>query len=709
MRRTTVSMIPTDPTTAAAGERLRARVASKLAVLVPPWVMLGLTAGAGAVSHAVWGDPASVTWVACTATAATMGLTGLTWAITHARRLLGRVHATATTAATGTWVTVVTVTGLGPDVVTGALWWGGGFLALSWNLRAVIRHLDPDQQTGGGDALAALFDRAKDQANLKGARARAKEVTDRKIKGQLALPPGQATVDDAQRAIGRLESGMQVPPGTIALAADPDRADLAEITLSDPRVLRNPILWPGPSRPGGSIDDPIRVGVWQDGDDCEYSPRRHQQKMGTSGSGKSFGGAWNDLAEIMTRTDAAIFAIDTSKDEQTLGPLREGLARLDTDHKDAVRLLRAIHERIPQRTKWLGQNGHSNWEKGCGLTYWILWIEEFSKFMAGLSSKDEERLEQVMKEARSAGVTVVLSLQRSDYTQMPTLIRGQLAKMCFGVTSGEDAKFGLSVRQQKVDTVEPEAWEANYPGMAYLDAPGVSEKHAVMPLRTYDWGKDARALMAAHAHEYAQANKDVDEFTAELINLPTTTATTTTSGTAAATATTGTAGISDTGTGADRDLDDDLDDFTDDLDDDPDQGDEEGFDVVDDVLTEAAEMDPDLADPDPAITAGVRSDMPIQQPTEQENAALSVDPPAQQASPTEAREALRAWLEQRAATGQMAFKATDDGLAALRQQLGLSRQWTYKALQELVDTGRLALDNRVYTITDHEPGHEAAA
>lgn len=673
MKRTTVSMVPADPT--AGGERLRTRALSKLAVLVPPWVMLGVVAGVGAVSHAVWGDPPAVTWVACAATLATTGLTGLTWAITHARRMLGRVHATATTAAAGGWVTVVTVTGLGPDVVAGVLWWGGGFLALSWNLRVVIRHIDPDQQ-GGGDALAMLFDRAKDQAGLKGAQARAKEVTPgRKVKGQLALPPGQATVDDAQRAIGRLESGMQVPPGTIALAADPDRADLAEITLSDPRVLRKPIPWPGPSRPGASIDDPVRVGVWQDGDDCEYSLRRHQQKMGTNGSGKSVGGAWNDLAEVMTRTDAAIFAIDTSKDEQTLGPLREGLARLDTDKTDAVRVLRAIHARIPKRTQWLGRHGYSNWEKGCGLTYWVLWIEEASKFMAGLSSKDEERLEEVMKEARSAGVTVVLSLQRSDYTQMPTLIRGQLAKMCFGLASAEDSKWGLSTRQQKVDTVEPEAWEANYPGMAYLDAPGVSEKHAVMPLRTYDWGKGktGRTAMAAHAHTYAQAGKQVDQFTTELITLPT---------------------ASSVSTGRVDDIDDDVDDQ------DGYADTEEGsFDVVDDVLGDAADTDPDLADPDPAVTASVSADTPIQQPTAEENAALTGEPPTQRLSPAQAREALHTWLARRAAAGQRSFKVSDDSLTDLRHRIGMSRQWTYKVLRELLDSGHLTADDGTYTIT----------
>jgi hypothetical protein len=668
------AVVPVDTDTARGG--VWAWTWSKVSVLIPPWVMLGTTAAAGALSHSVWGQPPGVTWVACVATLATTGLTGLTWAITHARRALGRVHATATTAAAGGWLTVATVTGFDPDVVTGALWWGGGFLALSWNLRTVIRHVDPDHHSGG-DALGALFDRAKDQAGLKGAKARAREVSDRKVKGQLALPPGQATVDDAQRAIGKLESGMQVPPGTIALAADPDRADLAEITLSDPRVLRQPIPWAGPSRPGASIADPIRVGVWQDGDDAEFVlPGEHLQVMGKSGSGKSFGGAWNILGEAMTRTDVAIVAIDTSKDEQTLGPLRPGLAKFVTEQGEAIQLLRAVHARIPKRTQWLGRHGFSNWEKGCGLDYWILWIEEAAKFMASLSSRDEERFEEIVKEIRSAGGRVVLSLQRSDYTQMSTLVRGQLAKMCFGLSSAEDARWGLSTRQQKADTVEPEAWESNYPGMAYLDAPGVTEKHAVMPLRTFDWSDAGRTEMAAHAAAYAQANRQPDPFTAELIALP---AAITTSGATAA------GGTRDLDDGPELDYDDDG---------------EEKLDVVSDVLDEAAATDPDLADPDPALTAAIHPGTPIQAPTEEENAALETDPPPQRLSPNEARDALRTWLTHRAGTGQRSFKATDDDLAALRHQIGMKRGWTYKVLRELVATGELDLDDGVYTITD---------
>jgi DNA-binding GntR family transcriptional regulator len=70
---------------------------------------------------------------------------------------------------------------------------------------------------------------------------------------------------------------------------------------------------------------------------------------------------------------------------------------------------------------------------------------------------------------------------------------------------------------------------------------------------------------------------------------------------------------------------------------------------------------------------------------------------------------LHAWLRQRVEAGQWSFKATDDGLADLRQRIGMSRQWTYKVLKELVDAGWLTHHNGTYTITTHgdtEPGSE---
>ncbi|NAS21973.1 hypothetical protein GT755_09780 [Herbidospora sp. NEAU-GS84] len=738
-------------------ERLAAAAASKVGVLVPPWLILGGEAAMAAISHALWGEAPAVTWAAMASTLGTTVLTGLTWAITHQRRMIGRLHATLTTAAAGGWFTTVTVTGLDTPVVTGALFFGGGALALSWNIRTVIRSGPGSEDGDGGDTLARLFSRRRDEAGLKGARVRTTEVTDHKVKGKMQLPPGEKTADDAIKAADRLESGMQLPPGSVTIARDDDRADQAVITVSDPRAIRKPIPWPGPSHPGASVDKPLRIGLYQDGDDVLYRfVGHHLQIMGMTGSGKSIGGAWNIIGELITRKDVAVFSIDLSKDDQTMGPLREGLHRFETTKAGAVDLIRAMHKAIPARTKWLAERGYSNWEPGCGLTYWFLHVEELPKLVGELGGEDEDRLGEILKEIRSAGGGVILSLQRADYTQIPTLFRSQMAKMCFGLSDPDDVKYGTSARQRKAD-VEPHEWEDHHPGMAYLDGKSVRNTHYAMPLRTYSWGRnsaEARAAMQAHAASFPAAGKKVDPFTAGIAR-PT--------GPAHTPAPPLTppphAGFDDRqDDGSERaefaanfaDL---LADAaalviasqratpallhgrlriavedclrllealerkgvvgpahpgTDErpvliaADDTAAPGVVETLRTVGDPVAEALAGS---EDPDPSVTAG-HGDR-VQEPTEAEADAFQADAPAPKMAPGAARGLVYAWLRERRRQGKPTFTATDRDLTAIRTQTGNSRAWTYKVLTALHERGVLDVDTsdsvRTYTIKDLSP------
>ncbi|AQZ67580.1 hypothetical protein BKM31_44455 [[Actinomadura] parvosata subsp. kistnae] len=743
-------------------ERLVVSAVSKVGVLVPPWILILIVTGAAALSNRLWGEPPEVAWAAVGCTLGTVVLTGLTWAITHARRMVGRLHATLTTACACAWFTAATIAGLDVPVIYGSLFFGGLTLAVSWNIRTVIRLAAGDDSdfASGGDALSALFNRSKEQAGLKGAKARVIEVTDHKVKGQMQLPPGEKTADDAIKATDRLESGMQLPPGSVTIARDDDRADRAFVTVSNPRTIREPVPWPGPSHPGASIDQPVRPGLYQDGDDVLVRfVGFHLQVMGMSGSGKSIGGAWNLCAEIMTRTDAAIFSIDISKDDQTMGPLREGLHRLETSKAGAVDLIRALHKAIPQRTKWLSEHNYSKWEPGCGLTYWYLHIEEIAKLVNELSADDEEKLSEILKELRSAGGSVILSLQRADYTQIPTIFRSQMAKMCFGLNDPDDVKYGVSARQRKADAA-PHEWEVHYPGMALLDAPGIRTTHYAMPLRTYSWGRDSReerAAMKAHAAAWPAAAKQVDPFTAALSR------TTTPATTLAAASNPPT---------EEADLDEREQfaaDFAELLADAaelviaaqratpamlqrklritwedclrllealerkgvvgppaPDSDARPTLVAADDAARDLVEQlrqagDPVAAalahsdDPDPAITAG--PDDAIQQPTPEEASALQADGPTLKLDPAQSRALLYAWLRQRHQAGRLTFTASDDDLTEVRQRTGQGRTWIYNVLTDL--TGRGVLNagksgtSKTFTIVDlgpldrDEPGRAA--
>ncbi|MEU8035597.1 DNA translocase FtsK [Streptosporangium sp. NPDC049078] len=525
----TKQVVAPAPPDASSWEQVATREVSKALLYFPPWAVAALLFGIGSAFHTILrsDDPKVVAWTTALITVCVMGLTGLTWNQSHARSTVGRLHTTLTTLAGGLWVCAATINGP-TSMVTGRLILIGGVsMALSFNIRTVIRQKQIDVQGAVNDPLKFLFGQGATAAGMPAIEARTTKATEHKVEGAVQLEQGRQTADDLQKKLPYVESGIGLPPGSITTSIDPDDASKAKVVISDPRVMKNPIPWPGPSRPGASITDPIRIGLWQDLDQIEYViVGHHVQVMGKTGSGKSIGGAWNFLAEAVSRVDVAVFAIDITKGDQTLGPLRPALHRLETTKEGARALLNEMQSQVKKRTDQLAAKRLQKWKEGCGLTYWILWLEEFPDIFDALTDKEQERFLSLVKAIRSAGGTVVLSLQRSDYTQMPTIARGQLAKMCFGVDSSADASFGLSEAQDDAGC-RPELWSNKQPGMAYLDAPSIPDERIAMPLRTYAWGmaggtfddERANAALAAHAAAYPAAYKKVDAGTAALARL----------------------------------------------------------------------------------------------------------------------------------------------------------------------------------------------
>lgn len=498
-------------------DRLWATETSKALVYAPPWGLGVLVFGIGSAFYWVLGsdDRQTIAWTMFLLAAATLVLSAVTWWQSHARSAGGRVHSTATTLLYGLWVCAATISGP-VTVATGRLILIGGVtMALTWNIRSALRRKGVDAGELLGDPLKVLFGAGAEKAGI-AADATTTMTGEHKAEASVQLDDGKAVAEDLQKKVPYVESGMRLPPGSITVSLDPDDASKAKVTISDPRVLKNRIPWPGPSRPGGTIGEPMRLALWQDLDPLEYViVGHHLQVNGMTGAGKSIGGAWNFLAEAMTRFDVAIFAADTAKKEQTLGPLRLGLHRFETEIDPVRAMLRTLHAEAPKRTDWLAERGYQKWVPGCGLTYWIIWIEEFPKIFDALPDKEQEKFLELVKELRSAGGTIVMSLQRSDYTQMPTLARSQLAKWCFGLERAGDSKFGLSEAQRDAGA-RPELWANKVPGMAYLDAPSIPDERLAMAMRTFDWGEDdqeANRRMRAHADNWPASAKEVDEFT----------------------------------------------------------------------------------------------------------------------------------------------------------------------------------------------------
>lgn len=628
-------------------DKMVARGVSKVASVLTPWIVGILAHGLAAALHFTLGGTAE--WVAWSAVLCTIGvliLTGVTYGQSHARGPWGRAHTTLTTFLAGMWTVACVIAGPGHPLIWRLGVIGGITAALSWNIRTVVRLKGWDQPGAISDPLAFLFGQGADRAGMPAVEARTTKATAHKVEGAVQLEQGRQTADDLQKKVAYIESGIPLPPGSITTAIDPDDASKAKVVISDPRVMKNPIGWPGPSRPGQSIAEAIRLGLWQDLDEIEYRiVGHHLQMMGQTGSGKSIGGAWNFLAEVVTRYDVAVFAADITKGEQSLGPLRPALHRFETSKAGVKAMLAELQSKVKERTDYLAGKGLQKWKKGCGLTYWLIWLEEFPDIFDCLSDKEQEQFLSMLKAIRSAGGTIVMSLQRSDYSQMPTLARGQLAKMCFGVENSADASFGLSERQQDA-AARPELWTNAQPGMAYLDAPSIAEGRFAMPLRTFAWGiKDgvfddelANAALSAHAAAWPAAAKEVDPTTAALSRL--------------SAAPVGGVDLAE-----------------------PDEDED-----VRNVASEYLRTD----DPDPDVQADIDDEIPD---LDEGDPPWTFAPPSQHMTAEERGAALMKHLQQLWDGGARDFSSGD--FKPLWESTDMSRSWVQKQLKRLVDAGVL--------------------
>jgi hypothetical protein len=211
-----------------------------------------------------------------------------------------------------------------------------------------------------------------------------------------------------------------------------------------------------------------------------------------------------------------VFGVDITKSRQFLGPLEPALHGMIIKAGDIPEFFSDVHECVPARADYLAKRGLTRWQDGCGLSHLTFLLEECPDIIEALG--DDELFEHWMsdvKALRSAGGRWILSLQRSDFTQMPTLARGQVAKWCFGVDSAADADFGLSALQKDRDC-RPELWGDGQPGMAFLDAPTIKDSYKAMPMRCWDWGRTTEKI-AAHAAQYPASARPLDEVTARYL------------------------------------------------------------------------------------------------------------------------------------------------------------------------------------------------
>jgi hypothetical protein len=193
-------------------------------------------------------------------------------------------------------------------------------------------------------------------------------------------------------------------------------------------------------------------------------------------------------------------------------------------------MIEAVKAAIPARTEWLGAHSFRAWEPaaakkqtdpkhscrkdgtacGCpGLAYLVCWFEEAANTLATLG---DDVFTTVAQEARSAGVSLVVSMQRASGYQISTDTRASIPSvMCFGVGSDTDAGFALP--DEVLDMgANPAAWANRRPGYLYAVAAGIDEELHATPARSY---RNDPVALEWVASSFADTRMAIDEVTAK--------------------------------------------------------------------------------------------------------------------------------------------------------------------------------------------------
>ncbi|WP_327167104.1 sporulation protein SsgA [Streptomyces zaomyceticus] len=492
----------------------------------PPWIVTGLTGVAGAGANFVWeGSP----WAGVGLTLGSVALTAATWTAGARTGRQRRLHSAITVAAASAWTTAAALSGPLSGPLPDLYLMGGAVLALSWNIRRVMV-ANGMVETSGSDADKGLLEKVGlARTLLKGVK-----VEPNKVVASYELPAGELTNDDLGKARDRLASALDVPTTAIRIQHDPDSARRGQIVIVPEDMLKTPTIWPGPYAPGQSVAEPLRIGVYDDGADLllPLLAAIHILVMGMTGSGKTEG-ALDLLLELFTRCDVVVWLADAAKSGQDFQPLLPAVDWAALDTPSAAAMVAAVQAVIPARTAWLRDHGYRAWEPaaaqrqtnpthscrqdgracGCdGIAYLLAWFEEAAKLLRELG---DDVFTGIAQEARSAGVSLVVSMQRASGYQLSTDTRASLpAAMCFGV-KGDDAAFALP--EEVLDAgADPAAWGNKRKGYVYLASAGVDEDLHATPARTFWTGPSGQYERMAEyvVKQFANIRAKLDDVTA---------------------------------------------------------------------------------------------------------------------------------------------------------------------------------------------------
>lgn len=655
-------------------------ISGGLVRLLPPWGVAGALPLAALITEHLWAAPGVAPWAAMGMTTITGVVSAVAWKISHARRMLGRLHVTINTAAALGWITVATQTGPFTRPVID-FWVAGGFsLALSWNIRHAVRKTEGagGELDQAPDAFATWWRQiGAKKSGLEGVPASTRAITADTATIDLALAGTGHTPGDVEKAREHIAVEAGIPRNGVRTVEDPRDAGHVTMTLVRRDLLGQVTAWPGPRYVGGSALDPVVYGRYEDGDPLSYvlpaTPAAGRQAAknavhvgisGQNGAGKS-GVSLITAGEYLTRPESEVWVIDTVKRLQTFGPIADLLDWFEIEEAGARKMLKHLKAAVRARSDYLGARGLPDWRPGCGLTHITVIIEEAAD-VGGI-----EEVVKLVQQLRSLGINMIVSAQRWSFDNIPTSLRAEItAAFVFGADSTGDAEFLLG--DLAAAGADPGAWGADHPGRCYVVAPGIAPERRIMPARLeHAEPGEVNRLVRPHVHSAG----GVDPITAGAT--PYYAARTrwpaggsTASGWTPTTATSSTSGGPAAGE-APMTLDLDLD----------------GVDDGDQFVSTEPDLDPDIQ---PHIDDPIVGGEPI---------ITFAGPPkaAIEASPEQARAALDAFIAARR-TARQTFTPRD--IKALAASLGKTRSWSMHELRRRVSEGELATVDGRYQAHD---------
>lgn len=448
---------------------------------VMPWAATAGMFSAGWVAHLAWGDAGASTGLAAAGITAVGG--AVTWVahrLCRARTWYAAVMAPAVTGGATAWMAVATVAGVGRPWVD-LLILGGGLLAGMSNVHTWQRGQSTPGRTVFDKPLPS-WDEIAETVGLRGTRMRVKQENELRKVGVVQLRPGD-TVEEIQGSLSAIASALRLPRRSVRAVEDPNDCSQAEVTIIKRDVLRDPIEWHAldEKEVGISLADmPLELGTYEDGipftDDLED---HHTLTVGMSGSGKSTY-AKLKLIKVAARSDAVVLAVDVAKGKQTLGPVQNAILWPAYTMQATRALLAGLKRAVTDRANYLGAKGLANWEKGCGLTFLHVLLEEAAQLV------DEDELVTLGQLARSAGIHLEASLQRGTYTNIDTDARANFSsRICMGTAEEADADKVLP--EYVLDAgAEPHHWADRQQGCAYAAVKSQPRERHATPLRFHN-------------------------------------------------------------------------------------------------------------------------------------------------------------------------------------------------------------------------------